>query len=78
MRRRFLPLPAGERSDCIVRCNPGEGLPRVLSALLPLTRMSSSMTSDLSPAGRGEEGEPRQPELIPLQVPGRLLKQSVR
>ena len=29
---RFLPLPAGERSDCIVRYNPGEGLPRVRGA----------------------------------------------
>src|SRR3954452_12097598 len=49
------PLPGGERSDCIVRCNPGEGLPRVQNApRVPSPAAHLAMRVDLSPSGRGK------------------------
>jgi hypothetical protein len=48
---RVLHLSRRERSDCIDRCDPGEGL-RSIVGLHPLTRIATR--TDLSPQGRGE------------------------
>lgn len=59
MRAAGPPLPDGERSDRIGRCDPGEGL-QSHRAQRPLTRIAlddashRQAQSDLSPSGRGE------------------------
>jgi hypothetical protein len=51
IRNQGEPRLRGERSDCIARCNPGEGF-RALVRPVPLTRIASQF--DLSPLGRGK------------------------
>ena len=43
-------LSRRERSDCIARCNPGEGLRSTEFAAPP----HPALRADLSPVGRGE------------------------
>src|SRR5882762_1581708 len=62
------PLPAGERSDRIARCDPGEGPVREYERVeKPLTRSLRCAPASTSPL-RGEVKERLQPKFITLQA----------